>query len=129
MSKQICQLHQSKHHFIQKLRMNEHVFATRARDLSLSYFFSPLFILVTPTEELRKYTVSLRQLPRCLTFACLIKTLEIKTVAMRAVSICGSTQIHNFGAGGPHKNLSVFAEGAVDYLLCPWNLCREQRCV
>ena len=55
MSKQICQLHQSKHHFIQKLRMNEHVFATRARALSLSYFFPPLFILVTLTEELRKY--------------------------------------------------------------------------
>jgi hypothetical protein len=55
MSKQICQLHRSKHHFVQKLSMNEHVFATRARDLSLSYFFSPLFVLDTLTEELRKY--------------------------------------------------------------------------
>jgi hypothetical protein len=51
MSKQICQQHHSQHRFIEKLRMNEHVFATRARARSLSLLLFDVLCLSCYTDR------------------------------------------------------------------------------
>jgi hypothetical protein len=91
MSKQICQLHPDlcsksrKHHFIEKLRMNEHVFATRARALSLSYFLFFSLFFVTLKEELRNYySLSLPPLSRyhSYLFSLLLARARARTLSL-----------------------------------------------